>query len=469
MATTRGRVQRLTWAADFVCAQVGPNPTTVTILVVQFDAADSGLALDSKRLLIKMLATALNSGLNVACMHGDNDSVITQVSFEPLEFSLVGPAIHNDFFAIAGKDIPGNADIVFEIGAIQVTVTPDLRRPHWLLIGQLPTAVPAGQCDVFLRAGAWQSGTMPITVSSGPPLRRRVLYSGRPVTGAYTVVFAASPARVDGMSAVSDGILSDRPAFHQLVTHCLRNLLTLDENLLRTDNLDRLLRFVSVFDATRAADTSTALVASTSPNLIGPRPDQAAAFVRGYWEAPDIVYGISDSPTFTRASAQATIDAAPMNSAPYTYDGSNRGHGLRANRPGVIALSTNMDTTGLTAIHEFGHASSEAGAWIWDLYTDGTSGVFDINKKFRAVATDPVPTNFATVDTTTYTADSARDSLGYPADWLSFHSTLQVTNRPNLMDNYWSAASGGTLQCRFDNLTFDWLLRRIRTKANRPE
>jgi hypothetical protein len=469
MAITRGRVQRLTWFGTTVCANVGATATNVAILALQFSPNDSALALESKRLLIKALSTALHTGLAVACMHGDNDSIITQVSFEPLEFSLIGPAIKNDFFALAGSNFPASADIVFQVGPLQITVTPDLHRPHWLLIRQLPSAVPTGRCNVFLRAGVWQSVSIPVTVSDQRPERRRVLNSGRPVTGAYAFVFAASPARMDGTSTVSDGILSDRPAFHQVVAHCIQNLLTLDESLLRADNLDRLLRFVAVFDDTRQADVNTALLASRAPNLINPLPDAAAAYVGAYWERPDIVYAVTDSATFTRASAQAIVDAAPTNAGPYTYDGTNRGHGLRPRRPGVIALSTNMDTTGLTAIHEWGHAASEASAWVWDLYVDAGSGTFDVNKKFRTLATDAVPANFATVDTTTYAADASRDSLGYPADWRSYQPALRVANRPNLMDNYWQAAAGGVLQCRFDPLTFDWLLRRTRAKANRPE
>jgi hypothetical protein len=469
MATTRGRVHRLIWAGTTVCASVGPAANNLTLLAIEFAAGDSALALESKRLLVKALATALHTGLAVACMHGDNDSIITQVSFEPLDFSLVGPAIRSDFFAVAGSNFPPNADIVFQVGPLQITVAPDLRRPHWLLIRQLPTAVPTGRCNVFLRSGAWQSPPIPATVWDRRPERRRVLYSGRPVTGAYTFVFAASPARRDGTDNVSDGILSDRPAFHQLVGHSIQNLLTLDESILRTDNLDRLLRFVAIFDDTRQADANTALVASRDPNLINPLPDAAAAYVGAYWERPDIIYAVTDSATFTRASAQAIVDGTPANAAPYTYDGTNLGHSLRPRRPGVIAQSTNMDMTGLTAIHEWGHAASEANAWVWDLYVDGGSGMFDINKKWRALATDAVPANFATVDTTTYAADANRDSLGYPADWRSYHPALRVANRPNLMDNYWQAAAGGVLQCRFDPLTFDWLLRRTRAKANRPE
>ena len=196
MATAYGRVYRMTWAADFVCIELGASPSNVTLLLLQFLASDSALALESKRLLAKALATSLHTGLTLAAAHGDNDSIVTSVSFESLPFSLIGPAIHGDFLALAGSSIPDTADIVFESGAIKVTVSPNLRRPHWLLVGQLPAAVPAGKCVVYLQDGAWQSGIVPVTVETAQPARRRVLYSGRPSTGAYTIVFAASPGRL---------------------------------------------------------------------------------------------------------------------------------------------------------------------------------------------------------------------------------------------------------------------------------
>jgi hypothetical protein len=246
-------------------------------------------------------------------------------------------------------------------------------------------------------------------------------------------------------------------------------LLTLDESILRTDNLDRMLRFVAVFDATRSADTSTALVGEVAPNILEPQRDRVNGFVSAYWERADVAYCISASSTHDRASAWFTTDEGPINAAGYAYDGTNRAHGLRAQIPGSIAQSTSMDTTGLTPIHEFGHAASDFdNGMVIDLYVDPTSTGFVVNKKMRALATDPVPANFATALGNTYTADASRDGIGYPATWTSFHPALQVTARPNLMDNYWTAGAN-VLTCRLDGLTFDWMLRRVRAKANRPE
>ncbi|MBA3884382.1 MAG: hypothetical protein H0X67_01475 [Acidobacteria bacterium] len=35
----------------------------------------------------------------------------------------------------------------------------------------------------------------------------------------------------------------------------------------------------------------------------------------------------------------------------------------------------------------------------------------------------------------TFTSDTARDGLGYPNTWRSYHPALVDTARPNLMDN----------------------------------
>jgi hypothetical protein len=347
---------------------------------------------------------------------------------------------------------------------------PDLRRPHWVLIGSLPTAIPAGACTMFLRGSGYRSATIPVLISAGPPLRKRVLYGGRPVTGAYTVAFAATPARItEAGSVVADGILSDRPAFHAHVLHCLNTLLTLDESLLRTDNMDRAMRFVAFFDTTLGADAPSALVGEVWPNLLDPQRDRVGAFAARFQERADVVYCISASTVHNRAQARWGADAAPSNAAAYTYDGTARGHGVRAARPGCIAQSTHMDTTGLTALHEFGHAASdEANGMVVDLYVDDMRSGFVVNRKLRALATDAVPASFGSMNTTTYAADATRDGIGYEATWRSYHPALQVANRPNLMDNYWFAGAN-RLQCRLDGLTFDWYRRRLSSKVSRPE
>ena len=217
--------------------------------------------------------------------------------------------------------------------------------------------------------------------------------------------------------------------------------MTLDESLLRTDNIDRLIRFATIFDTTRSANTNTALVHEITPDLLEPQRTLTEGFVSPYGERADVVYCISASTTHTRASAWFGDDDLATTTHTCTPDGTTRRSGRYAVVPGSVALSTLMDATGLTALHEFGHAASDfTNGMVTDLYVDPTRTGFVVNKKMRALTTDPVPANFATVDTTTYTADAARDSIGYPSDWLSYHPNLQVTGRPQ--------PDGQLLDCR---------------------
>ena len=107
-------------------------------------------------------------------------------------------------------------------------------------------------------AAASSSNRVEIGVAKNPYLAYEPSIRGAQPGVRTPIVVAASPGRLDEAgTVVSDGILSDRPAFHRLVTHCLNNILTLDESLLRTGNMDRLIRFVTIFDTTRSADETT--------------------------------------------------------------------------------------------------------------------------------------------------------------------------------------------------------------------
>jgi hypothetical protein len=229
MAITRGRVLELNWQSEIVCVFLGASMNNTALLMLQFHPSDSGFVLEHKRALVKLLATALTSRRAVAVRHGDSDSLITGVDFELPNISPVGPAIHEDFYGVTGAGIPDTADIVFETGALIVTVTPDVRRPYWVFIEQLPASIPAGPALVSLRAPGWQSDAVPITVRSGPRLTVRTLYPGRPATVPYTFVFAASPA----IEAAGGGVSADRhrePAAHGVARgqHAVRGHLRLD-------------------------------------------------------------------------------------------------------------------------------------------------------------------------------------------------------------------------------------------------
>jgi hypothetical protein len=468
MAVTPGRVVRINAVADIVCAFVGPSAANTELLFVQFRSDDSAFAIECKRILVKLLITAALGQREVQVFHGDDDALITAVGFLPMNISPVGPAIHNDFYSVTGSNIPQGVEVVFESVSLLIAVTPDLWRPHWVLIEQLPTSVPEGPCHVFLRAGAWRSEAVPVMVSSGAPLTTRTLYSGRLTTEPYTLVFAASPGieAETGGTVAADPVLTDRASFHDTVGHCIENLLTVTESLLRTESLESSVRFVAIFDTSQTATAPNALVRRVAPNILEPMRTRLNAFVGRYWENPDIVFCISGSTTHTRASAWFTTDDATRIGPTFTYDGTTRIHRRYTDIPGSAALSTSMNTTGLTAIHEFGHAASDFGnGMVIDLYVDGTRSGFVVNKKVRGAATAAVPANFGTYDGSNYLSDQSRDGIGYPSTWTSYHPALQDATRPNLMDNYWLAAD--PQRCRLDRLTFAWFRDRLRAKILR--
>jgi hypothetical protein len=118
-------------------------------------------------------------------------------------------------------------------------------------------------------------------------------------------------------------------------------------------------------------------------------------------------------------------------------------------------------------LHEFGHALSDFNnGMVLDLYVDGTADGFIVNKKFRSLATDPVPADFATYDETDFNSDRNRDGLGYPVTWISYHPQLNDAIRPNLMDNYWLSFDTPR-SCRLDQLTYAWLRDRLLAKLGR--
>jgi hypothetical protein len=468
VAETRGRITQIVWQAEIVCMFVTTAPNRAELLIVQFLSYDSAFTTGYKRSLVQLLTTAFVSRREVRIFHGDQDPVVTGIDFLPPNISPVGPAIHNDFYSITGRAIPDNAEIVFDSGVLSVAVTPDVRRPHWLLIEQLPAAIPVGPCTVFLRAPGWQSDRVPITVFAGALQTARVLYSGRPTTNPYTFVFAATPAleRASGGTVYADPILTNRADFHDVVRYCIENLLTVTESLLREESLEASVRFVTIFDTTQGATTANALARENLPNLLEPMRDRMNSFCARYGFDPDIVFCISGSTVFTRASAWFTTDDAAKPGVNFNYDGTARVHRRYTSVPGSAAMSTSLNQTGLTALHEFGHAASDFdNGMVVDLYVDDTRGGFVVNRKLRALPTNTIPANFGTYGGATFQSDQSRDGLGYPAAWRSYHAALQDATRPNLMDNYWLAAQ--PQRCRLDGLTFNWFRDRLRAKILR--
>lgn len=467
MPTLRGRIVGLTWQSEMVCVYIGSSMNDAQLLQIQFTASDSGIDTEYKRLLAKQLTTALTSRRTVDVEY--EGSLVGGIDFVLPNISPVGPAIPGDLYSVTGSNIPANAELVFESTTATVSVPADFRRPHWVLVEQVPAAVPAGPAAVYLRAAGWESDHVPIQILGGAPELVRTLYSGRPAHEPYTFVFAATPAvegEGDPGAITADPVVADRPAFQDLVAYCLDNLFNVTESLLQGE-LEQGMRFVAVFDTNRPATTENALVHQVSPNLVETRRDRLGAFTSRYWERADLVFCVTANTTHTRASAWFTSDAMDREGVDFVYDGATRAHRRFTTIPGSAAIPTTVaHTGGLTPIHEFGHAASDFdNGKVDDLYVDGQRPGLVVNKKHRMRATAPVPAHFADLDGTKYNSDPSRDGLGYESGWTSYHPTLLDGTRPNMMDNYWLADV--PTRCRLDGLTFQWFRDRLRAKVIR--
>jgi hypothetical protein len=382
----------------------------------------------------------------------------------------VGNPIINDFYTLSGTDIPEDAVIEFTAGYGTVPVVPDFIRPHLAFVERLPASIPAGDATVTITSPSTaSSNTLRVNVRARAAETVRTLHGGDTKTQPYTIAFVANPGiqPASGSNFHRDPVLSDRPSYHAIVTHCLQNLFLSVEDLLREANRDARMRLVSIFDSSRPANAANSLAHELAGGVMETRRDVLAAFLARYGVVADVVFVIHGSSTHTTASSWFTTDDSTRATTNYTYDGVRQTHGHFPRIPGSVALPMFLDTTGLIVIHEFGHAASDFNSGkVTDLYVDSGSGTgFLINKKFRGSTGSLVPTSFADLDTTNFASDPTRGSLTYPSDWRSFHPELVDTRRPNLMDNFWFADD--PVHCRFDRLTSKWLRDRLDTKLSR--
>jgi hypothetical protein len=470
MAATTNLVQRITWVGSVVCAWVGSSPAFAELFFLAFNASDSEADLTFKRNAAKLLARSAIAEYPVTITHADGNALIDGVNVGEFDISPVGYAIHNDFYSITGSGIPGDVEVIFDSPPITVAVTPDLIRPHWVVLASLPATIPVGRNRVRLQGTGFVSEWVPVDVSAGSPVEVRVLYTGQPKDRPYNFVFVANPAiQTEASSLIRDPVMTNRAGYQDVVTYCLRNILTLTEDLLRQGGWDAQMRFVSVYDTVPTVSDSNALAAEFNPDIMGPRRAKLNAFLSPYSETADMVYVIHGSTTHGRASAQFTSDDGARAGTAFTYDGAAQSHRHFPSTPGSAALPLNMLRTGLTPLHEYGHGGSDfVNGMVIDLYVDSSGGGFPVvNKKQRARSTDPIPASFASYNGTNYVSDQNRDSLGYQAGWTSYHPALIDAAHPNLMDNYWLAPGGNPQVCRLDGLTYTWYTDRLRAKLGR--
>jgi hypothetical protein len=468
MALTEGLVQRIIATRAVTCVIVGPSVSNGEYLFVQLRAADAEPVLGFKRNVVDLLARAQAGGWPVRIGHPDDGAEIQSATLRGFNISVVGHAVHDDAFSISGSGIPPGTRVEFDAPLVNILVTPNLVRPHWVLVDRLSTLIPVGRLRVRLTAPGFNSDWVPLEVRAGPPAPVRVLYTGEPKDRPYTIVFVANPAiQTEGGAFIADPVLADRLTFRDVVGFAIRNLLTVTEDLLRRGDRDREIRFVSIFDSTQGPGDANALAHELAPNLMETRRDRLNGFLNRYAEVADVVFVMHGSTTHNRATAWYTTDDPSRPSTGYSYDGVARLHGHFPRIPGSTAIPLDTNRVGLTPLHEFGHAGSDFdNGRVRDLYNDNVGG-FAVNKRSRAVAGGPIPANFATYDGTNFTSDQNRDSLGYPNNWMSYHPVLIDAGNPNMMDDYNQAPGGNRQVCRLDQLTSEWFIDRIRAKLGR--
>lgn len=381
-------------------------------------------------------------------------------------------AVRGDFFTVTGTDLSPDVKLVFESATVRVEFAPDLVRPEWAWVAELPEQIPAGPNRLTLKEPGRAGRALDVNVLAGPHETVRVLCPGAtkiaPATP-YTVALVANPAilRRDG-GIGADPAVGDRRRFHWKVRFCLRNFLELDEDLLR--QFDPAIRYVAIFDDQVTPDLTSALVQEvpTYP-ILEPRRDAIGPFLEARNVRADVAIVLHGRDDYDRGYAWPTTDDPARGGTPFHLDGAAGTHFFYALVPGAVALPM-IATSGPIALHEFCHAAAsfEGGAVI-DLYNDdrlkALPGAGRVNKRWRQRGGDPIPADFAVYDEHEHPSDPYRDGLGYPKTWSSYHAAPRAPGFPNLMDNYtWADQPKG---CQLDGMTHAWLSDRIRAKVNR--
>src|SRR5690242_8186640 len=167
MAVTTGPVLSLTWVAGAVCAQIG-RLGAAEVLIILFGSGDSTAVLGFKRSMVNLLVRAKEAGYSVLINHGDSDAIIRSVRCSGFNI-CPSRAVLNDFFTVSGAALADDTVVIFDNPSATITVTPDVVRPDWVLVSQLPASIPAVRQTVQLRSPStgWSSDVVPIDVKFG--------------------------------------------------------------------------------------------------------------------------------------------------------------------------------------------------------------------------------------------------------------------------------------------------------------
>jgi hypothetical protein len=283
----------------------------------------------------------------------------------------------------------------------------------------------------------------------------------------YTIVIISNPALERPWRSgafVADPITANKAVFDACVSYidqCLfGSLLGEAEQFLNDPSIAVKLRVVSLWVTGLVSNDANALVAEDADDvshILVARRSRFVTFLSRFNLQADVAYAVSQSPTHKRASAWYTSDDDASGGVPFAIDGMAFVHRHRCLIPGTVAIHSTANS--LTAIHEFGHAaSSYTNGDVTDLYVDSAPALNCRNGR-------PIPSDFADYDGTVFSSDTARDSLGYPSGWISYHCKLIDLAHPSVMDNYPLGTPPEASQ--HDAITRKFLLERIRSKTMR--
>ncbi|HSS98018.1 MAG TPA: hypothetical protein VLK33_13350 [Terriglobales bacterium] len=288
----------------------------------------------------------------------------------------------------------------------------------------------------------------------------------------FTICIVANPAMETPWNSgmfQADPIMAAKASFDteaQYIENCLFGVLSgMKERVLADPSIAPNVRLISIWDPATQVSNATALVGLDGvSNILVARRNQMKAFVNNYSieNIPiqaDIIFAVSASPTHTRASAWFTSDDTSRSGVPFSLDGRSLVHSFYCDIPGTIAL--HISSQDITPLHEFHHAiSSYTNGSIVDLYVDSSPGL-------NCKSGRPIPSDFADYEGVTYSSDSTRDGLGYPAGWSSYHCALIDAAFPAVMDNYYQASTRNPLDCQDDQITRQFVLDRVKAKLSR--
>ena len=125
-----------------------------------------------------------------------------------------------------------DAQLVFDSDSVTVTVTPDLVRPHLLLVTRLSSSVPTGWNTLTVTSSAGTSEPFAVDVSDEPQYVKRVFNSGAPKEFPYTLAIVANGSidRDGTLNLYADPILGNRSDYHAIVDYAVNNIFAVNED-----------------------------------------------------------------------------------------------------------------------------------------------------------------------------------------------------------------------------------------------